>query len=111
MSSITPPKALVPTKMGSNPSRPVLENGNDGAAKATRCTTLSLSSGAAGGASNGHSMVIFRMAHTMTVRGMSRYRRIRQGYWSLMAKESTVFKGVTFAKIKRCLKYGFCGFR
>ena len=68
MSSITPPKALVPTKMGSNPSRPVLEKGDDRAAKAIRCTTLSLSSGAGGEASNGHSMVIVRMADTTTVK-------------------------------------------
>ena len=60
MSSITLPKAIAPTKMGSNPSRPVLEKGNDRSAKAIRCTTLSLSSGAGGGASNGHSMVIVR---------------------------------------------------
>ena len=82
MSSITPPKALAPTNSGSNPKRPVLERGKDMAAKAMRCTILSLLSGA--GASKGQSMAIVKVMVKMRVTGMSTYRRILQGYWSLM---------------------------
>ena len=81
MSSITPPKALAPKKTESKLMRPVLERGNDRAAKAVRCTNLSLPSSAAGvGASKGQSMATIRIAITMRVRGMSRCRRIWLGY-------------------------------
>ena len=49
ISSITPPKTLAPTSTGSNPKRPVLESGKDSAAKAMKCTNLSLPSGVGGG--------------------------------------------------------------
>ena len=44
-----PPKALAPTKTGTSPIRPVRANGKARVAKAIRCTTLSLPSGAGGG--------------------------------------------------------------
>ena len=75
ISSIAPPKALAPTKTGSNPKRPVLERGKERAAKAMRCTNLSLPSGA-GVASKGQSMVKVRVRAKMIVMGMSRYLRI-----------------------------------
>ena len=64
-----------PHKHGSKPMRPVLA-GKERAAKAMRCTTLSLPSGAGGGASNGQSMTTVRVSVTMRVIGMSRYLRI-----------------------------------
>ena len=79
MSSITPPKALAPKNTGSNPKRPVLERGKESAAKVTRCTNLSLPFGAGGGWSKGHSIATESIAVTISVRGMSRYLRIRQG--------------------------------
>ena len=90
MSSIVPPKALAPTKTGSNPKRPVLERGKESVANMMRCTTLSLPLGAGVGVSKGQSMATVRMLVTIMVRGMSRYRRIWQGYWSLLAKASVV---------------------
>ena len=105
MSSIVPPKALAPTKTGSNPKRPVLERGKESVANAMRCTTLSLPSGAGGGASKGQSMATVRMLVTIRVRGMSRYRRIRQGYWSLLAKASAVLLFYVHQN-KRCFKSG-----
>ena len=53
MSSRRPPKALAPTNTSVNPMRPVLASGKESAAKAMRCTTLSLPSGAGGVASRG----------------------------------------------------------
>ena len=49
MSSMRPPKALAPTNTGANPMRPVRARGKAKAAKAIRCTTLSLPAGAGGG--------------------------------------------------------------
>ena len=71
MSSIIPPKILAPTNTGSNPKRPVLERGKDRAAKATRCASLSLPTGAGGGAFKGQSMATVRVAVTVRVIGMS----------------------------------------
>ena len=71
-----PPKALAPKNTGSNPKRPVLASGKESAAKAIRCTTLSLPSGAAGGVSKGQSIATVRVRVTMRVIGMSRYLRI-----------------------------------
>ena len=48
INSMTPPKALAPTKTGRSPKRPVRASGKARAAKATRCTSLSLPSGAGG---------------------------------------------------------------
>ena len=48
MSSIAPPKALAPRKTGNSPKRPVRASGKASAAKATKCTSLSLPSGAWG---------------------------------------------------------------
>ena len=79
MSSMTPPKALAPMNTGSSPKRPVRASGNASAAKAMKCTSLSLPSGAGGGASRGQSIATVRVNVTATVKGMSRYLRIRRG--------------------------------
>ena len=77
MSSMAPPKALAPTKTGSSPKRPVRASGKASTAKATRCTSLSLSSGAWGGAFMGQSIATVRVSVTASVRGMSRYLRMQ----------------------------------
>ena len=81
-----PPKALAPMNTGSRPRRPVRANGNESAANATRCTSLSLPSGAGGGASSGHSIATVRASVTISVRGMSRYLRIRRGVSGVSGK-------------------------
>ena len=76
MSSRAPPKALAPMKTGIRPMRPVRASGKASAAKAMKCTNLSLPSGAGGGASRGQSIATVRVIVTMIVSGMSRYLRI-----------------------------------
>ena len=76
MISIAPPKALAPINTLSSPSRPVRASGKASAAKAIRCTSLSLPSGAGGGASSGHSMATVRVRPTMSVSGISKYLRM-----------------------------------
>ena len=49
ITSKSPPKTLAPTKTEINPKRPVRASGKARAAKAIRCTTLSLPSGPCGG--------------------------------------------------------------
>ena len=66
-------------KTGSKPMRPMRASGNASAAKAMKCTSLSLPSGAGGGASRGQSIATVRVSVTIMVRGMSRYLRIRRG--------------------------------
>ena len=82
---MAPPKALAQIKTGSSPKRPVRANGKASAAKATKCTTLSVSSGAGGGASMGQSIATISVSVTATVKGMSRYLRIR---WGVSGKQS-----------------------
>ena len=82
MSSMRPPNVLAPTKTGINPKRPVLASGKESAAKAMRCTTLSLPSGTGGGASKGHSNATVKMRVTLTVIGISWFLRIDQSYYS-----------------------------
>jgi len=79
MNSMIPPKALAPTKTGSRPKRPVRASGKASAAKAMKCTSLSLPSGAGGGASRGQSIATVRVSVTIIVRRMSRSLRIRRG--------------------------------
>ena len=79
MNSMRPPKARAPTKTGINPMRSVRARRKASATKAIRCTTLSLPSGAGGGASRGHSIATVRVRVTAIVSGMSRYLRIRWG--------------------------------
>ena len=81
-----PPNALAPTKTGSRPMRPVRERGKASAAKAMKCTILSLLSGAGGGASSGQSIATVRASVMASVRGMSRYLRIRRGVSGLLDK-------------------------
>ena len=76
---MAPPKALAPMNTGSRPMRPVRASGKASAAKAMRCTNLSLPSGAGGGWSMGQSIATVRVSVTASVRGMSRYLRIRRG--------------------------------
>jgi len=63
------PKALAPMNTGSRPKRPVRASGKARAAKAMKCTSLSLPSGAGGGASSGQSIAVVRTVVTATVRG------------------------------------------
>lgn len=55
-----------------------------------RCTSLSLPSGAGGGACRGHSIATVRVSVTIMVRGMSRYLRMQTAYrrWAQNARES-----------------------
>ena len=111
MISITPPKTLAPTNTGSKPKRPVLERGKESAAKAKRCTSLSLPSGAGGGASSGQSIATVRMIVTISVRGISRYLRIIRGYWSHRLNATSGYKNeVLLEKWKMVDFQGFVGF-
>jgi len=83
---MAPPKAEAPRKTGSSPKRPVRASGKASAAKATRCTSLSLPSGAGGGASRGQSIATIRVSVTIMVSGMSRYLRIRWGVSGVFTK-------------------------
>ena len=76
---MAPPKAEAPMKTGSRPMRPVRVSGKASAAKAMKCTSLSLPSGAGGGWSMGQSIATVRESVVASVSGMSRYLRIRRG--------------------------------
>ena len=89
---MAPPKALAPMKTGSKPMRPVRANGKASAAKATRCASLSLPSGAGGGASIGQSIATVRVSVTAAVRGMSRCLRIRWGVAGVPDKGKRSFR-------------------
>ena len=80
ISSMAPPKALAPMKTGSSPKRPVRASGKARAAKAMKCTSLSLPFGAGGGASRGQSIATVKVSVTIMVRGMSRYLRMQPAY-------------------------------
>ena len=86
MSSMAPPKELAPTNTGSRPTRPVRASGKASAAKAMKCTSLSLPSGAGGGASIGQSIATVRVSVIIMVRWMSRYLRIRRRVSGVMRK-------------------------
>ena len=73
---MAPPKAEAPRKTGSSPKRPVRARGKASVAKAKKCMSLSLPSGAAGGASRGQSIATVKTVITMNVSGISRYLRI-----------------------------------
>ena len=66
--------------------RPVRASGKASAAKAARCTSLSLPFGAGGGASKGQSIATVRVSVAASVRGMSRYLRIRRGVSGVSGK-------------------------
>ena len=76
---MAPPKAEAPMKTGSSPKRPVQASGKASAAKAIKCTSLSLPTGAGGGWSIGQSIAMVIISVTMIVSGMSRYLSIRKG--------------------------------
>ena len=78
MSSMTPPYTLAPTNTGSSPIRPVRASGKASTAKAMKCTSLSLPSGAGGAAYRGQSIAIVRVSITAMVRRMSRFLGIRR---------------------------------
>ena len=88
MSSMRPPKALAPMKTATSPRRPVRASGKASAANAMKCTSLSLPSGAGGGASRGQSMARVRVMATKAVRGMSRYLRMGAVYGGACPKPS-----------------------
>ena len=73
-----PPKALAPMKTGSSPMRPVRDSGKAGAAKAIKCTSLSLPSGGGGSWSMGESIATVSVRKTMKVKDMLSYLRIPQ---------------------------------
>ena len=79
------PYALAPMKTGIKPKRRVRASGKASAAKAMKCTNLSLPSGAEGGVSKGQSIAMVRVSFTIMVRRMSRFLRIR---WGLSGKQS-----------------------
>ena len=111
MSSIIPPKALAPTNTGSNPKRPVLARGKESAAKAMRCTTFSLPSGACGGVSKGQSIATVMVRVTIRVIGMSRYLRITQSYWSQKLNATTAYKKEGLLENGKCWFIRGFGFR
>ena len=74
-------------KTATSPRRPVRASGKASAAKAMRCTSLSLPSGA-GGASSGQSMATVRVMAKKAVRGMSRYLRMGPAYSAASPKPS-----------------------
>ena len=86
MSSIAPPYTLAPMKTDRSPKRPVMASGKASAAKAIKCTSLSLPSGAGGGASRGQSIATVRVRVTAMVMRMSRFLRIRRGVSSYNCK-------------------------
>jgi hypothetical protein len=92
MSSMRPPKALAPMNTATSPRRPVRASGKASAAKAMKCTSLSLPSGAGGGASSGQSMATVRLMATKAVRGMSRYLRMGAVYGGVRPKPSEALK-------------------
>ena len=94
---MAPPYALAPTKTGSKPMRPVRASGKASAAKATKCTNLSLPSGAGGGASRGQSIATVRVSVTIMVRRMSRFLRIRRGVSGVTPKGKRGLPVNTFA--------------
>ena len=75
---MAPPYPLAPMKTDSSPIRPVRASGQASAAKAMKCTSLSLPSGVGGGASKGQSIAMVRMSVTIMVRRMSRFLRTRR---------------------------------
>ena len=83
---MTPPNALALMNTGSRPKRPVRASGKASAAKAMKCTSLSVPSGAGGGAPKGQSIAMVRVSVTASVRGMSRYLRIRRGVSGVSGK-------------------------
>ena len=97
MSSIAPPKALAPIKTGRSPMRPVRASGKASAAKAMKCNSLSMPSGAGGGWSMGKSIATVRVRVTASVRGMSRYLRIRWGVSGAPDKGKHRLKVLLFA--------------
>ena len=73
---MAPPYPIAPMKTGSSPIRPVRASGKASAAKAMKCTSLSLPSGAGGGAFRGQSIATVRVSATIMVRKMSRFLSI-----------------------------------
>ena len=94
---MAPPKALAPMNTGSRPMRPVRASGKASAAKAMKCTNLSLPYGAGGGASRGQSIATVRVSVTAMVRGMSRYLRICRGVSGFSGKGKRWLLSAAFA--------------
>ena len=77
--------------------RPVRASGKASAAKATRCTNLSLHSGAGGGASIGQSIAMVSVRAVMSVRGMSRDLRMPQTVRGIRVEGKSGLTGSAFA--------------
>ena len=73
--SIMPPKMLAPMKTGSNPNRPVRDNGKARTVNAIKCTTLSTQKGVSVGLPSGQSIIISKNRLIIAVAGISRYLR------------------------------------
>ena len=84
-------------KTGIKPKRPVRASGKASDAKAMKCTSLSLPSGAGGGWSSGQSIATVRVSVTTMVRRMSRFLRIRRGVSGVMPKGKCGLPVDTFA--------------
>jgi hypothetical protein len=81
--------------------RPVRASGKASAANAMKCTSLSLPSGAGGGASRGQSIATVTVSVTASVRAMSRYLRIRRGGSGVADKGKCELPSGTFAAKER----------
>lgn len=100
---MTPPIILAPIKTGNNSKRPVRASGEESAAKAMRCTSYSLPS-------SGQSISKVRVSVTASVRGMSRYLRIRWDVSGVSDKGMRRPGETLFAVMaKAALKQGFGG--
>ena len=94
---MAPPYTLAPMKTDRSPKRPVLASGKTSAAKAMECTSLSLPTGAGGGASKGQSIATVRVSATIMVRRMSRYLRICWGVSGVECKGKRGLVSLSFA--------------
>jgi len=83
--------------------RPVRASGKAKAAKAARCTSLSLPSGAGGGASIGQSIAIVSVRAVRSVRGMSRYLRMPQAVRGIRVEGKSGLTGSAFAVGEKAL--------
>ena len=84
-------------KTGRRPKRPVLASGNTSAAKAMKCTSLSLPSGAGGGWSMGQSIATVNVVVTSNVSRISRCLRIPRDVSGALRKGKCGLRVVSLA--------------
>lgn len=94
---MAPPKADALMKTGSKPKRPVRDSGKASAAKATKCTSLSLPSSAGGDVSMGQSIATVKVIVTKMVIGMSKYFRISRGVSGVTRKRKRLLSKKAYA--------------